>query len=78
MEIALNIKHELHAMIDLIKDESILSAVYTILKKEWQAEEMYVSVSDVELQAIDEGLAQLDNGEEYSHEEAEKIYKLWQ
>lgn len=78
MEIALDIKHELHAMIDLIKDESILSAVYTILKKEWQTEEMYASVSDAELQAIDEGLAQLDSGEEYSHEDAEKIYKLWQ
>jgi predicted transcriptional regulator len=78
METTLNLKNQLHTMIDLIKDESILNAIYTLLKKEWEVEEMYVTVSEAELQAIDEGLAQLENGEEYEHAEAEKIYKLWQ
>lgn len=78
METALNLKNQLHSMIELIKDESILQAVYTLLKKEWEVEEMYVTVSEAELLAIDEGLAQLENGEEYEHAEAEKIYKLWQ
>ena len=63
-------------MIDLIKDESILQAIYTLLKKEWEVEEMYVAVSEAELLAIDEGLAQLENGEEYEHAEAEKIYQF--
>jgi predicted transcriptional regulator len=78
METALNLKNQLHSMIDLIKDESILEAIYTLLKKEWEVEEMYVTVSEAELVAIDEGLAQLESGEEYEHAEAEKIYKLWQ
>ncbi|MCU0390454.1 MAG: hypothetical protein MUE81_05015 [Thermoflexibacter sp.] len=78
METTLSLKNQLHTIIDLIKDESVLQAVYVLLKKEWQTEEMYVSVSEAELHAIDEGLAQLENGEEYEHAEAEKIYKLWQ
>ncbi len=65
METTLNLKNQLHTMIDLIKDESILNAIYTLLKKEWEVEEIYVTVSEAELQAIDEGLAQLENGEEY-------------
>ncbi len=76
METTLSLKNQLHGMIDLIKDESILQAIYTLLKKEWEVEEMYVAVSEAEPLAIDEGLAQLENGEEYEHAEAEKIYKF--
>jgi hypothetical protein len=78
METAPNFKNELHAMIDLIKDESILAAIYTLLKKGGKAEEIYATVGGAELLAIDEGLAQLEDGEEHEHAEAEKIYKLWQ
>jgi predicted transcriptional regulator len=78
METTLNLKNQLHTLIDLIKDESILQAIYILLKKERESEEMYVAVSEAELHAIDQGLAQLENGEEYEHTEAEKIYKLWQ
>jgi predicted transcriptional regulator len=41
------------------------------------ATENYASVSEEELEAIDRGLADLENGEEYSHEEAQKIYQQW-
>jgi hypothetical protein len=78
MESATNPKNELHTMIDLIKDESILVAIYTLLKKGGRGQETYATVGAAELLAIDQGLAQLENGKEYEHEEAEKIYTLWQ
>ena len=34
--------------------------------------ENYATVSETELEAIDKGIADLENGDEYSHEEAKK------
>ncbi len=39
--------------------------------------ENYTMVSEEELEAIDKGIADLKNGDEYSHEEAKKIYQQW-
>jgi hypothetical protein len=39
--------------------------------------ENYATVSETELEAIDKGIADLENGDEYSHEEAQKIYQQW-
>jgi hypothetical protein len=37
--------------------------------------ENYATVSETELEAIDKGIAGLENGDEYSHEKAKKIYQ---
>ena len=62
-----DVRPDLHRLIDVTQNQSLLQAVYTILTA---VPLPPLELSDAEREAIDEGLRQLDNGEGIPHEEA--------
>ncbi len=75
------LRTDLHKMIDQISDSNVLNAVKTLLSGKTAAQEdWWDEVSDEDRKAIEEGLEQLDRGEYLTRSEVrEKIqekYKL--
>ncbi len=68
------VRGELHEMIDLVRDEKVLNAVYVLLKREV---DFWFAISASERQAIEQGLAQLDRGEFIPHENVKNSYQKW-
>jgi len=72
------LKSGLHKIIDSIEGNDKLKAVYAILSKlsigkkevDW-----WDQISEAEKQAIEEGLASIERGEVYTHEEVMKEIK---
>lgn len=81
MELQTDLKADLHKMIEEIKDASILQAVYVILEREKQREEVgedfYDTLHPMLQSSIDRGLAQIKSGETVPHEEVRKRYEKW-
>lgn len=69
-----DVRGELHEMIDIVRDEKVLNAIYVLLKREV---DFWLVISTAERQAIENGLAQLDRGEFTPHENVKKIYQKW-
>ena len=74
----LELKSDLHHLIDKINDKSILNAVRTILSKQTEkSTDWWDTISDEERAEIEQGLAEADRGEVIPHEEVMEKYKKW-
>ncbi|MCU0390663.1 MAG: hypothetical protein MUE81_06060 [Thermoflexibacter sp.] len=69
-----SLRYELHEMIDLVGDESILHAIRLLLRRE---ADFWLTISSAERQAVETGLAQLEKGEYVEHNTVKKIYEKW-
>jgi len=74
----IELRTELHNMIDKISDRNILDAVKTLLSgKATTATDWWDTISDEERAEIEQGLAEADRGEVIPHEEVMEKYKKW-
>lgn len=66
-----DLKIDLHRLIDQIEDSRLLQAVYIILSRETAEGKVsdWNKLSEVEKQAITEGLDDIENGRVSTHEE---------
>jgi len=69
------IKTDLHQLIDKINDVSILNAVKVLLSKGEAETDWWDEISAEERHAIEQGLAEADRGEVIPHEEVMKQVK---
>jgi len=72
---AVELKSDLHQLIDKINDVSILNAVKVLLAKGEAATDWWDEIGQEEKQAIEKGLAEADRGEVIPHEEVMKEVK---
>ena len=74
----IELRTDLHNMIDKITDSNILSAVKTLLSgKTAKQTDWWDTISDEERAEIEQGLAEADRGEVIPHEEVMSKYKKW-
>jgi predicted transcriptional regulator len=74
----IELRSDLHSMIDKITDSNILNAVKTLLSERTTTQaDWWDIISDEERAEIEQGLAEADRGEVISHEEVMAKYKKW-
>ncbi len=74
----IELRTDLHNMIDKITDRNILNAVKTLLAGKTVAQsDWWDIISDEERTEIEQGLAEADRGEVIPHEEVMAKYKKW-
>ena len=74
----IELRADLHNMIDKISDSNILNAVRTLLSgKAVKKVDWWDTISDEERAEIEQGLAEADRGELIPHEEVMAKYKKW-
>lgn len=74
----IELRADLHNMIDKISDSNILNAVKTLLSgKAIKQEDWWDTISEEERAEIEQGLAETDRGELLPHEEVMAKYKKW-
>ena len=74
----IELRTDLHNMIDKITDSNILSAVKTLLTgKTAKQEDWWNTISDEERAEIEQGISEADRGEVISHEEVMGKYTKW-
>ena len=75
----IELKENLHKLIDQVNDESVLKAQYELLSKELALESdednSAVTLSEEERAAIQKGIDQIDQGEFYTHAEVKAKLK---
>ena len=74
---AIELKSDLHRLIDKINDVNILNAVKILLSKGEEETDWWDEISEEERQSIERGLAEADRGELIPHEQGMKEYKKW-
>ena len=74
----IELRTDLHSMIDKITDSNILDAVKTLLSGKIDRQpDWWDTISDEERVEIEQGLAEADRGEVIPHEEVMEKYKKW-
>jgi predicted transcriptional regulator len=74
----IELRTDLHNMIDKISDSNILNAVKTLLSGKITTEtDWWDTISDEERAEIEQGLTEADRGEVIPHEEVMEKYKKW-
>jgi predicted transcriptional regulator len=74
----IELRADLHNMIDKISDSNILNAVKTLLSgKTTKQADWWDTISEEERAEIEQGLAEADRGELIPHEEVMAKYKKW-
>lgn len=74
----IELRADLHNMIDKISDHNILNAVKTLLSgKTAKQADWWDTISEEERTEIEQGLAEADHGELIPHEEVMAKYKKW-
>jgi len=74
----LELRTDLHSMIDKITDSNILNAVKILLSEKTAMQtDWWDTLSDEERIEIEQGLAEADRGEVIPHEEVMEKYKKW-
>jgi predicted transcriptional regulator len=72
------LRTDLHNMIDKISDSNVLNAVKTLLSGKATTQiDWWDTISDEEKAEIEQGLAEADRGEVIPHEEVMKKYEKW-
>ena len=72
------LRTDLHNMIDKITDSNILKALKTLLSsKSLSQADWWETISDEERAEIEQGLKEADEGKLISHEEVMTKYKKW-
>jgi len=74
----IELRTDLHNMIDKITDSKVLNAVKTLLSGQAPEQvDWWDTISDEERAEINQGLAEADRGEIIPHEEVMAKYKKW-
>lgn len=74
----IELRTDLHNMIDKITDSNVLNAVKTLLSdKSVSQEDWWTTISEDERLEIEQGLEQAEKGEVTPHEEVMAKYKKW-
>ncbi len=74
----IELRTDLHNMIDKITDSNILNAVRVLLaSKTGPQTDWWNTISDEERAEIEQGLAEADRGEVIPHDEVMAKYKKW-
>jgi predicted transcriptional regulator len=72
------LRTDLHNMIDKISDSNVLNAVKTLLSGNAATQtDWWDTISDEEKAEIEQGLAEADRGDVIPHEEVMKKYEKW-
>jgi predicted transcriptional regulator len=72
------LRTDLHNMIDKISDSNVLNAVKTLLSGNAATQtDWWDTLSDEEKAEIEQGLAEADRGDVIPHEEVMKKYEKW-
>ncbi len=69
----IELKEKLIARITSIDDEALLDQISDFIDFEYNAKGIY-KMSPAEIEAVNEGIAQIENGQWISNEEANKIF----
>lgn len=74
----IELRADLHNMIDKITDSNVLNAVKTLLlSKSLSQTDWWDTISEDERSEIQQGLSDAENGEVIPHEEVMAKYKKW-
>lgn len=75
----IELRADLHNMIDKITDSNVLNAVKTLLKAKTTRQQVdwWDTISEEERAEIEQGIAEADRGELIPHEEVMAKYKKW-
>ncbi|MDP3645157.1 MAG: hypothetical protein Q8S54_18475 [Bacteroidota bacterium] len=74
----IELRTDLHSMIDKITDSNILNAVKTLLSEKTVTQtDWWDTISEEERVEIEQGLAEANRGEVIPHEEVMEKYKKW-
>ncbi|MCF8357089.1 MAG: hypothetical protein K9H48_21820 [Melioribacteraceae bacterium] len=74
----IELRTDLHNMIDKITDRNVLHAVKTLLAgKSVSQPDWWNTISEEEREGIEQGLAEAERGEVSPHEEVMAKYKKW-
>jgi predicted transcriptional regulator len=74
----IELRTDLHNMIDKISDDKILNAIKTLLSEKTSEEvDWWDKISDEERDEIKQGLTEAENGDVITHDEVMKKYKKW-
>ncbi|HVW95703.1 MAG TPA: hypothetical protein VHA56_07025 [Mucilaginibacter sp.] len=68
----IELKEKLIAQINETKDHELLNQISRLIELESQIEDVY-QLSPDELKAVNEGIDQIDNGQSFTYDEANKI-----
>lgn len=71
------LRADLHNMIDKITDSNILNAVRVLLAGKIEQTDWWDIISDEERAEIEQGLAEANKGEVIPHEDVMAKYKKW-
>jgi predicted transcriptional regulator len=74
----IELRTDLHNMIDKITDSNVLHAIKTLLSdKSVSQEDWWDTISEEERKGIEQGLAEAERGEVTPHEEVRAKYDKW-
>ncbi|MGF7138261.1 hypothetical protein [Roseimarinus sediminis] len=74
----IELRTDLHNMIDKITDSNVLHAIKTLLSdKSVSQEDWWDTISEEERKGIEQGLAEAERGEVIPHEEVRAKYDKW-
>ena len=74
----IEVRADLHNLIDKISDSNVLMAVKTLLSGKTESNpDWWDTISEDERAEIEQGLTEADKGEVTAHEEVMEKYKKW-
>ncbi len=68
----IQLKSDIHSLIDKVNDTSVLKAIRTILRKQTEEVDWYDQLSDAERKSIKRGISDANSGKLIPHEEVMK------
>jgi len=74
---ALELRSDLHELIDRVNDISMLSALKTILSKQTSESDFWEELPLNVQESVKRGMRQVENGETITHEEVMQKHKKW-
>jgi predicted transcriptional regulator len=74
---ALELRSDLHELIDRVNDISMLSALKTILSKQTSESDFWEELPLNVQESVKRGMRQVENGETRTHEEVMQKHKKW-
>lgn len=73
----LNLKSDIHSLIDKINDINVLNAIKVLLSRQVSETDFWDEIPEAVKESIERGIEQERKGETKPHEEVMKKYKKW-
>jgi len=74
---AIELRSDLHKLIDRVNDMSVLSAIKTILSKQASESDFWEELPLNVQESVKKGIRQVENGETRTHEEVMQKHEKW-